>query len=98
MTGTRVPGQNLFGRRPEPSFGPVAVDRAADFAADGVSDPKAIFAALVLTGLLLPGLKNEAGRYPFMTGAGDTQKLAALFQPVHGSGLDVERHGQVGQP
>lgn len=103
MTVARVPGQNLFSGCLEPPPGPVAVNRAADLAADGKPDTKRLSAVIgpVSPGAfrrLAPGLKDETGRHPFMAGAGDTQEFAATFQTQHGSGFDAERHGQAGQP
>lgn len=103
MTLARVPGHDPFGGRPEPPFGPVAVNRAADLAADGEADAKRLAAARAAAcpGVfrrLAPGLKDETGRHPFMAGAGNAQEFPAAFQTQHGCGFDAERHGLAGQP
>jgi len=103
VTGTRVLWHDPCGRRPEPPPGPVAVNRAADLAADGEADAKRLAAARGAAALgvfrrVAPGLKDETGRHPFMAGASDAQEFPASFQTQHGCGFDAERHGQAGQP
>jgi hypothetical protein len=92
ITPSSVPGHKLFRCRPETPPGPVAIHRAADFAADGKSDSISarfvpviapVFADTVhrFSRPMGTGLKNQTRCHPLVPGALNAQKLATLFQP-----------------
>jgi len=102
-----MPGHDPFRSRPETSPGPVAIHRAANFAADGKTKSKSVrvvpvFSLVVLLNLkrltrhMGTGLKDQPRRHPLVSGPGNTQELAPLLQPQHVGRLDVDRHGQAG--
>ena len=99
VTRTGMNRHHPFRRRPKPSPRPVAADRGADLAADGKSDPKLGPRGPSLIAVLkAPGLDDQPRGNPLAAAALNTQKFPPTLQPFHASGLDVERHGQAGQP
>ena len=72
MSGARVCRHNFLGGCSQPSFCPVSVNRAADFAADGIADAKRVLIAA-------QGLHNQSRRDPLVPGAGNAQEFAALL-------------------
>ena len=99
VTRTGMNRHHPFRRRPKPPPRPVAADRGADLAANGKSDPKPGPRGTSLIAVLTaPGLHDQPRGNPLAGGALNTQKFPPTLQPFHASGLDVERHGQAGQP
>lgn len=73
MARTRVSGHDPFGRRPEAPLGPVALNRAADLAADGISDTKPA--------------ANGAGFMAARIAAGAAPRFAPFFAPFFTGGV-----------